>query len=267
MPTENITTYILPLVERDITDADVNAAAERLASDAKLSANARVRSGGIKLQRWWNVVSGVLLILFFVLYSFYLTIPALIVAGVMAVFLGYVGVKVLMQKAALNKTETEISPHRCADAFLRRALGMPAAGRDISRFFDIEAATAFGTELKKTIAALGLDPMAIALKTACDITRLEHTSPVAARIPICAILTFADTRVILEYHATFALPSTGDCILVDMMPRILIPIKTEKPYRNEGTEYSACPCCGARISESFIAVNTVCPACGFAKKG
>lgn len=265
MASENIT-YIIPLVEKNIDDAAVASAAQRLTGDEKLSANAKIRSGGIKLQKWWSVVSGMLLIIFFVLYSFYLTIPALIVAGVMAVFLCFVGIKLMRQKAAINRIETEISPNRFADAFLRTALDMPVAGRDISRFLDTEAAASFGAELKKTIASLGMDAAAVSLKTACDITRLERTAPGAARIPVCATLSAGNVNTILEYHATFALPDTGDCILVDMSPRILPPLRAEKHYRNEGTEYKTCPGCGARISESFLALNIACPACGFVKK-
>lgn len=102
--------YILPLCEDRLSDEAVSAVAARLAADGALSENARRRNGSVKLERWWNIVSGVLLVMFIVLYSFYLTIPALIVLALMVGFMIYAGLKLMAKRRAIRNTEPEISP-------------------------------------------------------------------------------------------------------------------------------------------------------------
>ena len=258
-------TFIVPLIERALTDADVSAAAEKLAADKKLAENARRRSDGMKLQRWWSVVAGVLIILFFVLYSFYLTKLAVAVLIIMALFMAFVGWNLYSQRRKVSKTETEISPHRCADAFFRSALGLPATGRDISRLLDQDSIRNFACDIMPVLESIGIEGD-MELNTVVDVTRLERVSEGRAQIPVTAEVTCGDTRAFIEMSATFALPITGDCVMVDLYPRILCPIPLEnaKPRGTE-LEYKACPGCGARFTERVVTLSGQCPACGYIK--
>lgn len=258
--------YILPLCEGALSDSAVSAVAAQLAADGTLSENARRRSGGVKLERWWNIVAGVLLVLFIVLYSFYLTIPALIVLALLVGFMIYVGLKLVAKRRAVLNTDTEISPHRAADAFLRAALGLQVHGRDLTRLMDADRVAAFSAALINQLDALGVKNGEITLHTEALVSSLERKSAVRAVIPVVATIISGFVEVILEYSATFALSPTGDCLIVDLCPRILKPAEltvSAAELRRAGVEFTACPACGARVSKRCLkAAENICPACG-----
>lgn len=258
--------YLLPLCEGALSDEAVSAIAARLAADDALSENARRRSGSVKLERWWNIVAGILLVLFIVLYSFYLTIPALVVLALLVGFMIYVGLKLMAKRRAIRNTDPEISPHRAADAFLRAALGLRVLGRDITHLMDADRVAGFSAALLDQLKALGVKDADMTLHTEVLVTSLERQSAVRAVIPVVATIISGDIEVILEYGATFALSVTGDCLIADICPRILKPVRlsaTAAELRRAGMEFAACPACGARISDRCLkAVENICPACG-----
>lgn len=257
--------YILPLCEKALSDEEVSAVAARLAADGALSENARRRNGSVKLERWWNIASGILLLLFIVLYSFYLTIPALIVLALMVGFMIYVGLKLMAKRRAIKNTDPEISPHRAADAFLRAALGLRTHGRDVTCLMDAERIAAFSAGLIKQLNGLGVKESEMTLHTETLVTYAERQSAGRAVIPVVATIISGDVEVILEYSATFALSVTGDCMIADFCPRMLRPVNLSASagLRRADIEFSACPACGARVSDRCLkAAQNVCPACG-----
>lgn len=258
--------YILPLCEGELSDEAVSAVAAQLAADGTLSENARRRTGSVNLERWWNIVAGILLVLFIVLYSFYLTIPALIVLALMVGFMIYAGLKLMAKRRAIRNTDPEISPHRAADAFLRAALGLRVHGRDITYLMDAERIAEFSARLLDQLKALGVNNADMTLHTEALVTSLERRSAGRAIIPVVASVISGNVEVILEYSATFALSVTGDCRIVELCPRILKPVRlsaTAAELRRAGMEFTSCAVCGARISHRCLkAAENVCPACG-----
>lgn len=258
--------YILPLCESALSDEAVAAVAGRLEADGALSENARRRSGSVRLERWWNIVAGILLVAFIVLYSFYLTIPALIVLALMVGFMAYAGFRLLSKRRAIRNTDPEISPHRAADAFFRAALGLRPHGRDVTRFMDADRIAEFSAALRAQLKALGVNESSLTLHTETLVTSLDRPSASRAVIPVTAAVISGDVEVILEYGASFALAATGDCMIVDLNPRILKPVRlstTSAELRRAATEFSICPVCGARVSRRCLkATEKICPACG-----
>lgn len=258
--------YILPLYEDGLSDEAVSAVAAQLAADPTLSENARRRGGSVKLERWWNIVAGILLVLFMVLYSFYLTIPALIVLALMVGFMLYAGLTLMARRRVIRNTDPEISPHRAADTFLRAALGLRVRGRDVTYLMDADRIAAFSAALMIQLRELGVNISDMTLHTEVQVTSLERQSAQRSVIPVVATIISGDVEVILEYSATFALSVTGDCMIADVCPRILRPVRlyaTPAELRRAGMEFTACPACGARISKRCLkAAENVCPACG-----
>lgn len=213
----DIQKYEITLTERPEASDAAPFVAGKLDADASLRENARRRTGGIKLDRWWSVIAGLSLVTAFVLYTFYLTIPAAVALGVLAAFLGFVAYKMLSRRAVLRKTDPEISPGRCMDAFIRMALEMPAGARDISRLFNAEQVGEFSAELSARLARFAGEAQ---LRTMADVTAMEKLDDACARIPLKAVLTYPGAEVTIGYFATFAFSANGDCMLCDQRPDI-----------------------------------------------
>lgn len=136
----------------------------------------------------------------------------------------------------------------------------------MTHLMDAERIAGFSAALLKELEALGVKIDDITLHTEALVTSLERLSAVRAVIPVVATVISGDVEVILEYSATFALSSTGDCLIADLCPRILKPVRlcaSAAELRRAGMEFTACPACGARISKRCLkAAENACPACG-----
>jgi len=107
--------YTLNLAEMDGAQARAEQKAAVLEADNQLAENAKIRLGDVKLEKWWSVAAGMALILAFILYTFYLTIPAVILFVLLGAFIIYVFVKQHRQRRRIEEAEPEISPNRCVD--------------------------------------------------------------------------------------------------------------------------------------------------------
>ena len=216
--------YTLTLTERGNIDALVAAARQRMAADAQLTENAAQRAEGVKMEKWWSVVAGITLVVSFILYTAYLTIPAVILICLLALFLVYVGITMRLRGKKLERVEHEISPQRSADAVLRYAAGLPADPRMLA-YCDMTSLDAFSAALKAQLsdiaAAEGVSPVPANFTTAVDVTFLENIGDDRAAMAVSALCTLENnTAVAINYKATFALAATGDCILADVEPGV-----------------------------------------------
>ena len=221
---KNTAKYTLTLTERDNIGAAVMAARAKMDADPRLTENARQRAGGVKMEKWWSVAAGLALVASFILYTAYLTIPALILICLLALFLIYVGVSMRLRRKKLEMVEHEISPQRSADAVLRHAAGMPADPRLLSYCDegDLKAFAAnMGAKLGEIAAAEGVSPVPTCLRTDVDVTILDNIGDDRAVMSLTAQYTLGESITVnAEYKATFAIAATGDCALADVNPAI-----------------------------------------------
>lgn len=205
--------YTLNLVETDGAQARAELKAAELEADNQLTENAKIRLGDVKLEKWWSVAAGMALILAFILYTFYLTIPAVILFVLLGAFIIYVFVKQYRQRKRVEEAEPEISPNRCVDNMLRKALGLEIAGRDVTKFMDAADLDTLGVELKAKLTELGLDTESAQVRADAKVTETDQLSPKCGVMPVSAIVTCGGVDVELKWKATFALAATGDCMV------------------------------------------------------
>lgn len=205
--------YTLNLVETDGAQARAELKAAELEADNQLTENAKIRLGDVKLEKWWSVAAGMALILAFILYTFYLTIPAVILFVLLGAFIIYVFVKQYRQRKRVEEAEPEISPNRCVDNMLRKALGLEIAGRDVTKFMDAADLDTLGAELKAKLTELGLDTESAQVRADAKVTETDQLSPKCGVMPVSAIVTCGGVNVELKWKATFALAATGDCMV------------------------------------------------------
>ena len=211
--------YTLNLTETDGAQARAEKKAAELEADAQLAENAGIRLGDVKLEKWWSVAAGIALILAFILYTFYLTIPAVILFVLLGAFIIYVFVKLHRLKKRVEEAEPEISPNRCVDNMLRKALGLPVAGRDVTKFMDSADVEALGAELKAKLGDFGLDVADAQVRADAKVTETDQISPKCGAMPVSAVISCSGVNVELKWTATFALAATGDC-MVDTKLRV-----------------------------------------------
>lgn len=205
--------YTLNLVETDGAQARAELKAAELEADNQLTENAKIRLGDVKLEKWWSVAAGMALILAFILYTFYLTIPAVILFVLLGAFIIYVFVKQYRQRKRVEEAEPEISPNRCVDNMLRKALGLEIAGRDVTKFMDAADLDTLGAELKAKLTELRLDTESAQVRADAKVTETDQLSPKCGVMPVSAIVTCGGVNVELKWKATFALAATGDCMV------------------------------------------------------
>ena len=155
---------VINIVVADGAQERAAKAAALLEADERLVANAKVRLGDVKIEKWWSVAAGMALIAVFILYTFYLTIPAVILLGLLAAFLIYVGIHLRRQRKRVEEAEPEISPNRCVDVFVRKALGIEVIGRDVSGYMSEVDIAAFGAALKARLSGMGIELSNISVK-------------------------------------------------------------------------------------------------------
>lgn len=204
--------HILNISEAEGAQARAEKKAAEMEADSRLSDNAKLRLGNVKLEKWWSVAAGAALILAFILYTCYLTIPAVILLLLLAAFIVYVFVKQHMERKRVESTEPEISPNRCLDALVKKALGKAVTGRDVTGYMDPADIAAFGAQLCEKLSALGLDPASAEVKADAKVTEADQISEKCGRMPVSVVLDCAGVKVELKWTATFALPNTGDCM-------------------------------------------------------
>lgn len=230
--------YQAELTARDGVEQRAAAAVTALSGDARLADNAKKRNGNVRMQKWWSVVSGILLVVTFILYSFYLTIPALISLGVLVAFLVYVGISLRMQRKVKENAEHEISPRRSLDALVRRALGMEVSGRDATVYMPKGDIAIFGARLRAAVsevaAAEGVKCGDIAVSTAVKVTEAGTESDTVSFIPAEITLTLNGCiDIVLTGSIPFAIAPTGDCIPADASPMVGEAVKTEIPKKKK----------------------------------
>lgn len=226
------TRYTTELIPRSAPAARAAETIRRMASDERLSGNAKQRTGNTKIEKWWSVVAGLLLVIIFILYSFYLTIPAVILLGVLVVFLIYIGISLRLQRKSKESAEHEISPRRSADAFIKKALGKEISGRDLTVYMSETDIAAFGAGLKSMIAEIaaaeGENAADISVATSAKVTEAEVNEDDFSIIPVEFTISIGTgTELLLKYAAPFAMASTGDCALADALPGFGNTEKTE----------------------------------------
>ena len=204
--------HILNITEADGARARAEKKAADMEVDSRLAANARLRLGDVKLEKWWSVAAGMALIAAFILYTCYLTIPAAIILVLLAAFIIYVFTKLHRERKRVENTEPEISPNRCISALVNKALGNEITGRDVTSYMDHADIAAFGAQLKSKLATLGLDSASVTVKADAKVTETDQLTEKCGTMPVSVILDCAGTKVELKWNATFALPSTGDCM-------------------------------------------------------
>ena len=205
--------HTLNLTSPDGAQARCEEKAALLEADARLAENAQLRSGDVKLEKWWSMAAGMALIAAFILYSCYLTIPAVILLCLLAAFLVFVYVRRYRQRRRIENAEPEISPNRCVETFVKKALGQPVSGRDVSGYMDEGDIAAFGEQLRSRLAALGLSAENVSVKSDAKVTETDQTGAKCGKMPVRVVLDCAGAKVELKWTAAFALASTGDCML------------------------------------------------------
>lgn len=204
--------YTLNIIEAEGSRARAEKKAAELEVDSRLSDNARLRLGDVKLEKWWSVAAGMALIAAFILYTFYLTIPAVIILVLLAAFIVYVFAKLRKERRRVENAEPEISPNRCISALVNKALGNEITGRDVTVYMDSADIAAFGAELKQKLAELGLDAAPASVKADAKVTEIDQLSDKCGVMPVSVVLDCAGEKVELKWTATFALAATGDCM-------------------------------------------------------
>ena len=204
--------HTIELIEQEGAQARCERAAALMEADERLAANAALRNGDVKLEKWWSVAAGIALIAAFILYSFYLTIPAVILLVLLAGFIVFVYVRRHNQRRRIENAEPEISANRSVDVLIRKALGLKISGRDISGFMDAADTAFLGAQLKEKLSGLGLDTADMSVKADAKVTDADQLSEKCGRMPVSAYLTCGGATVEVKWNATFALASTGDCM-------------------------------------------------------
>lgn len=188
-------------------------AAARLEADEQLAENAKIRLGDVKIEKWWSVAAGMALVAAFILYTCYLTIPALILLGLLAAFLIYVFIHLRTERKKIENAEPEISPNRCVDVFMKKALGQSVTGRDVSAYMDAADIVAFGTALRAKLADMGFGADVAIEKVNVKVTETEQLSEKCGQIPVSVIIACGSEKAEIRWVGTFALSATGDCML------------------------------------------------------
>ena len=204
---------VINIVVADGAQERAAKAAALLEADERLVANAKVRLGDVKIEKWWSVAAGMALIAVFILYTFYLTIPAVILLGLLAAFLIYVGIHLRRQRKRVEEAEPEISPNRCVDVFVRKALGIEVIGRDVSGYMSEADIADFGAALKARLSGMGIDAGNISVKADVKVTHADQITPNCGKMPVSVVLDCGADKVELKWDGIFAFSATGDCML------------------------------------------------------
>jgi len=228
--------YIVELTARENTAEMAENVAAVMAGDPELVENSKLRNSNLKFEKWWSVIAGILLVAAFILYSFYLTIPAVILLGLLIAFLIYAGINLQLQRKKRENAPHEISPRRSTDAFIKTALNLHISGRDVTGYLDTADIAEFGRKLTPVIAGVAAaESVPAAPVTTAVSVKVTDTEPVndcLNLIPTDIIITIADTvELVLSYKAPFAIAITGDCALVDTCPSLGEAIKTDLPRK------------------------------------
>lgn len=186
--------------------------AAQLESDAQLAENAKNRTGDVKLEKWWSVIAGVTLVAAFIMYTCYLTIPALILMALLAIYIICVYVRMYLKRRSVESAVPEISPNRGVETFIKKALGQSVTGRDVSGYMDRADIAAFGAALSEKLAGLGLSAEGAAVKADAKVVQADAAGDKCSRIPVSVVLDCGGAQVELKWTATFALAATGDCM-------------------------------------------------------
>lgn len=261
--------YIVEMQEKHACTAVIGRACANLESDPEIIAAAQARKKYSKSDAWWSIPAGMMLVAAFALYSFRLTIASLAVIGVMAVYLAAMFIRMVVKRSYLKKIDNEISPQRAIEALFRRAMRLPARGRDISRLVTGEDTEVFSASFLGTLVAksreCGVEPenWEIAVKT--DLTGMVNTARDAFSLPVRAEITSHGAggrcSFVVEYMATFAAASTGDCLPVDIAP--VIAMCTPVRYTNRAiSPFKKCACGTFQSEEALKTREGVCRSCG-----
>lgn len=187
--------------------------AEKMEADARLSENAKIRMGDVKMEKWWSVAAGMALIAAFILYTCYLTIPAVVLFCLLGAFLIYVFIHLRSQRKRVEEAEPEISPNRSVYTFVKKALGQDINGRDVSEFMDGADVAAFGSALRARLAGLGLDTANVSVRADVKVTEADKVADKCGKMPVRVVLDCAGVKAELKWDGMFAMANTGDCMI------------------------------------------------------
>lgn len=220
--------FTIELQEKAPCTCAVGRACARLESDPETTAAARDRERYSKNDAWWSIPAGIMLIISFAVYSMNLRILALSVIIAMAVYIAAMFIRMGVKKSRLKKIDSEISPQRAVEAMLRKALRLPPRGKDISRLVTGDNSDVFSASLLGAITAkareCGVEPAQWAVNVRTDLSGMVSAARDAFSAPVRAVVIVkgegGQCRFNLEYMASFACASTGDCLPVDLSPVI-----------------------------------------------
>lgn len=218
--------YTIELTSRGDAELAAAAAAKRLAGDSQLAANEKQRKGNTKFEKMWSVAAGLMLVIAFILYACYLTIPSLILIGILVVYLVFTGIYLRSQRNKKESAEHEISPRRSLDAMVRRALGMEVTGRDATAFMNAGEISEFGNRLRGAVSAVTAAKID-SVSTAVTVIDVEAVSDILNIIPAEITVSAGETEVVLSWKVPFAIAPTGDCVPADANPAFGEAVKTE----------------------------------------
>ena len=223
--------YTIELTSRGDAELAAAAAVKRLAGDSQLAANEKQRKGNTKFEKMWSVAAGLMLVIAFILYACYLTIPSLILIGILVIYLIFTGIYLRRQRNKKESAEHEISPRRSLDAMVRRALGMEVTGRDATVYMNADDIAAFGNNLRAAVSDVTSSEIN-SVSTAVKVIEVEAVSDILNLIPAEITVAAGETEVVLKWNVPFAIASTGDCIPSDACPAFGEVIKTEAKKKN-----------------------------------
>lgn len=261
--------YIIEMQEKHPCTAVIGRACANLESDPQIRAAAEGRTKYSKSDAWWSVPAGMMLIAAFAAYSFRWTIGALAIFGIMAVYLAVMFTRMAVKKSRLKKIDNEISPGRAIEALFRRAMHLPARGRDIFRLVSGEETDVFSAAFLGTLTAksreCGVEPEKWEISARCDYSATVNTARDAFSAPVKVEITAhgegGRCRFEVEYMATFACASTGDCLPVDIAP--VIAMCTPVTRTNRAVSVFKKCACGTFQSETALKTREgVCRNCG-----
>lgn len=261
--------YIVEMQEKHPCTAAIGRACAKLESDPEIIAAARDRKKYSKSDAWWSIPAGMMLVAAFAVYSFRLTVAALVIFGVMALYLAAMFIRMGVKKSRLAKIENEISPQRAIEALFRRAMRLPARGRNISRLISGEDTDVFSASFLGTLTAksreCGVEPEKWEIAAKTDLTGMINTARDAFSVPVRVEITAHGVsgrcRFEVEYMATFAAASTGDCLPVDIAP--LIAMCTSVRHTNRAlSPFKKCACGTFQSENALKTRDGLCRQCG-----
>ena len=223
--------YTIELTSNGDAELAAAAAVKRLSGDESLAANAKQRKGNTKFEKMWSVAAGLMLVIAFVMYACYLTIPSLILLGVLVLYLIFVGIYLRKQRNKKENAEHEISPRRSLDAMVKRSLGMEVTGRDATAYMNADDIAAFGDKLRAAVSAVAAAEID-SVSTSVKVIEVEAVSDILNLIPAEITVSAGETEVVLKWNAPFAIAPTGDCIPADACPAFGEAVKTAAKKKN-----------------------------------